>query len=111
MTSPIGSIVSYSGLPATGLGTDMSVGTTTDTTATQGAGGTSFATMLASSMDNLQGTQSKADNLAVQAATGDLKDVHDYMIASNEASLATQMTVTLKNKAVEAFNQIMGMPV
>ena len=67
--------------------------------------------MLTSSLDNLQGAQSKADNLAVQAATGDLKDVHDYMIASNEASLATQMTVTLKNKAVDAFNQIMGMPV
>ena len=30
MTSPIGSIVSYSGLPATGLGADMSVGTTTN---------------------------------------------------------------------------------
>jgi len=111
MTSPIGSIVSYSGLPATGLGADMSVGTTTNTTATPGAGASSFADVLTSSLDNLQGAQSKADNLAVQAATGDLKDVHDYMIASNEASLATQMTVTLKNKAVEAFNQIMGMPV
>jgi flagellar hook-basal body complex protein FliE len=37
--------------------------------------------------------------------------VHDYMIASNEASLSTQMVVTIKNKAVDAFNQIMGMPV
>jgi flagellar hook-basal body complex protein FliE len=111
MTSPIASIAAFSGMPISGVGTDMSVGTTTDTTATAGAGGTSFANVLASSLDNLQGTQSKADNLAVQAATGDLKDVHDYMIASNEASLATSMTVTLKNKAVDAFNQIMGMPV
>jgi flagellar hook-basal body complex protein FliE len=112
MTSPIGSVTAFAGLPATGLGADMSVGTaTTNTAATPGAGGTSFANVLASSLDSLQGTQSKADNLAVQAATGDLKDVHDYMIASNEASLSTQMVVTIKNKAVDAFNQIMGMPV
>jgi flagellar hook-basal body complex protein FliE len=37
--------------------------------------------------------------------------VHDYMIASTEASLATEMVVTIKNKAVEAFNEIMRMPV
>ena len=110
MTSPI-SAVALSGMPISGLGADMSVGTTTATTAAAGAGGTSFANVLASSLDNLQGTQSKADGLAVQAATGNLKDVSDYMIASNEASLATSMTVTLKNKAVDAFNQIMGMPV
>jgi flagellar hook-basal body complex protein FliE len=111
MTSPLGSIVSYSGLPSTGVGTDMSVGSTTATPATQGAGGSDFASVLASSLDGLQGAQTKADNLAVQAASGDLKDVHDYMIASNEASLSTQMVVTIKNKAVDAFNQIMGMPV
>jgi len=54
-------------------------------------------------VDGLAATQSNADSLAAQAATGDLKDVHDYMIASNEASLATEMVVTIKNKAVDAF--------
>jgi flagellar hook-basal body complex protein FliE len=111
MTSAISGIGAFSGLPITGVGIDTGVGTTTDTTATQGAGGTDFASVLASSLDSLQSTQSKADNLAVQAATGDLKDVHDYMIASNEASLATSMVVTIKNKAVDAFNEIMRMPV
>ena len=72
---------------------------------------TASPSVLASSFDQLQGTQKTADTLATQAATGDLKDVHDYMIASNEASLATEMVVTIKNKAVEAFNEIMRMPV
>ena len=111
MTSPISALGFMSSFPTSGVGTDMSVGSTTATPATQGAGGTDFASVLASSLDNLQGAQSTADGLAVQAATGDLKDVHDYMIASNEASLATQMVVTIKNKAVDAFNEIMRMPV
>ncbi len=76
--------------------------------AAQGADG--FSAVLAASFDKLQGTQASADALATQAATGDLKDVHDYMIASAEASLATEMVVTIKNKAIEAFNDIMRMP-
>jgi len=110
MTSPISALGFMPSFPTSGVGADMSVGTTTATSATPGSG-TDFASVLASSLDGLQATQSKADGLALQAASGDLKDVHDYMIASNEASLATQMVVTIKNKAVDAFNEIMRMPV
>jgi len=83
----------------------------TGTTGTQAAGGSDFASILSSSLDQLQATQSNADSLAQQAATGDLTDVSDYMIASNEASLATQTVVALKNQAVSAFNEIMRMQV
>ena len=71
----------------------------------------SFGTSLSKVLDGLQATQTKADNLAVRAATGDLTNVHDYMIAATEASLATELTVAVRNKAVEAFNSIMHMPV
>ena len=95
MTSPLGGI-----LPV-GIGAITGVaGATTGVPQAQNADG--FAAVLASSFDQLQGTQKAADSLAAQAATGDLKDVHDYMIASNEAALATEMVVTIKNKAVEA---------
>jgi flagellar hook-basal body complex protein FliE len=77
--------------------------------ATGAAGGGDFASALAGGLDNLQGLQNKSDNLAVKAATGSLTDVHDYMIASTQAQLATQLTVAVSNKAVAAFNDIMRM--
>jgi flagellar hook-basal body complex protein FliE len=73
------------------------------------AGGTSFAAQLGDGLNQLQQAQSKADDLGVKAATGNLADVHDYMIASTEAALTTQLTVAVRNKAVEAFNEILRM--
>ena len=70
-----------------------------------------FADVLTGAIENVQGAQAKSSDLAVQAATGDLRDVHDYMIAAQEAQLTTEMFVTLKNKAVEAFTEIMRMPI
>ncbi|GAA3149802.1 hypothetical protein GCM10010466_46130 [Planomonospora alba] len=66
-----------------------------------------FGNLLTQGVDTLQQTQANADALAVQAATGDLQDAHDYMAASTEAALATQMTVAIRDKAVAAFTEIM----
>jgi flagellar hook-basal body complex protein FliE len=74
-----------------------------------GAG--SFGSILTQQLDNLSAAQGKADQLAVQAATGDLQSVQDYTIASTEAQLMTQLTVSVRNKAVEAFNDIMRMQI
>ncbi len=108
MTFPLGGIVPI------GTGGVAGIDSTSIVPASQAAsatGGADFAAVLASTVDGLSASQAKADSLAAQAATGDLKDVHDYMIASNEASLATEMVVTIKNQAVAAFNEIMRMQV
>lgn len=86
-------------------GTDAATGTG----AAGATGGTGFADLLGAGVDGLQATQTKADDLAVKAATGDLTDVHDYMIASTRADLATQLTTAVRNRAVEAFQEIMRM--
>jgi flagellar hook-basal body complex protein FliE len=106
MTSPLSGILPV-GISAIG----GVAGSTNIDAVPSTSNGDGFASVLTSSIEQLQSTQNTADSLAAQAATGDLKDVHDYMIARNEASLATEMVVTLKNKAVEAFNEIMRMPV
>lgn len=85
---------------------DLAGATTGDTQSTTGS---SFASQLAGSIQNLQNLQSNADELAVKAATGSLTDVHDYTIAATEASLATKLTVAVRDKAVGAFNEIMRM--
>jgi flagellar hook-basal body complex protein FliE len=77
--------------------------------ATDPNSGANFAGTLQMGLDKLQGVQTKADNLAVQAATGSLTDVHDYMIAASEAQLTTQLTVAVRDKALNAFNEIMRM--
>ena len=73
--------------------------------------GRDFGDMVTGALDNVAQLQGKADNLAVQAATGELTDVHDYLIASTQASLATELTVAVRNKALESFNSIMNMGV
>ena len=70
-----------------------------------------FGNKVVDALQNLQSTQDNADGLAIKAATGTLSDVHDYMIAATEATVQTELTVAVRNKAVEAFNDIMRMNV
>lgn len=114
MTSPISGI-SIPGFPTVGgiggvTGTSGAAGTS-GVAGTSGSSGGGFAASLSDALTQLQATQSNADSLAQKAATGNLQDVSDYMVASNEASLATDTVVTLKNQAVSAFNEIMRMQV
>jgi flagellar hook-basal body complex protein FliE len=92
-------------IPAIVGPTALAVAQPTDTTAPN----TDFASKLSASLETLQRMQDNADNLSVEAATGRLTDVHDYIIAATEAALATQLTVAVRNKALDAFNEIMRM--
>jgi flagellar hook-basal body complex protein FliE len=101
-----------SGVGAAGL--TQPTGATAPTSTAGGAGaasgaGDSFANMLGSAIDNVQATQSSADSLANQAATGSLTNVADYMTTAEEANIQTQLTAAVRNSAVQAFQSIMGM--
>lgn len=75
------------------------------------ASGPDFGSLVADGLDRLDGIQRTSDGLAVQAASGTLTNLHDYTIAATQAAVTTQVTVAVRNKAVEAFNEIMRMQV
>ncbi|MFI5840614.1 flagellar hook-basal body complex protein FliE [Catenuloplanes sp. NPDC051500] len=102
MTSPV------SGVAGIGAALPIAPVAPTSTPAVTGPN-ESFATMLSDGLENLQKVQGRADELAVQAANGTLSDPAAYTMASTEAALATQLTVAVRNKAVEAFTEIMRM--
>jgi flagellar hook-basal body complex protein FliE len=102
MTSPIGAMPRITGpIGVTPVRTDI---------VTPKAGSNEdFATKLAEGLQHVQGLESRTNYLSTQAATGSLADVHDYMIASAQSGIATSLTVAVRNKAVEAFQEIMRM--
>lgn len=106
MTSPISAIGAVSGL--TGVAPVSPLSSTAGTQATSGPN-TDFAGMLADGLQNMQNLQGKADDLAVKVADGTLADPAQYTMASTEATLAVQLTMAVRNKAVEAFQEIMRM--
>lgn len=69
-----------------------------------------FAAAIGNGLEQVESLDKTASGKAIQAATGDLRDVHDYVIAATEAQTATELTTTVRNKALEAFNEIMRMP-
>jgi flagellar hook-basal body complex protein FliE len=70
-----------------------------------------FQSAIGSALDQLNTQQLHADQLARDASTGKLQNIEEYMMAATEAQLGTQLTVAVRNKAVEAFNEIMRMQV
>jgi flagellar hook-basal body complex protein FliE len=87
------------------------VGGVDATTGVAGAAGADFGQILSQGIENLQNVHDRADTLAVQAATGDLTAIHDYTITATEAAVSTQLTTAVRNKALEAFQEIMRMSI
>lgn len=72
-------------------------------------GGSGFAASLAGAVDNLQQLQSTSNQLAVQAVTGNLDDIHNATIAATRAQVTLELASTIRNQGVDAFNEIMRM--
>lgn len=105
MIGAIGSLGAVGGTaPVTGTGAAGAAGKA-------GAASGEFGSSITKALDELDRLHGSADQMASQAATGDLESVTDYLVAATEAQLATQVTVAVRNKAVEAFNDIMRMQV
>jgi flagellar hook-basal body complex protein FliE len=78
------------------------------TTKTNDAG-SGFGATLSGAIDNLQQLQSTSNELSIQAVTGNLNDIHTAMIASTRAQVTLELVAAVRNKGVDAFNEIMRM--
>ena len=82
---------------------------TTMQTAGVSTSGSDFGATLAGAVDNLQQLQSSSNDLAVKAVTGDLNDIHQATIAATRAQVTMEVVAAVRNKGIEAFNDIMRM--
>ena len=70
------------------------------------AGGEGFGAMLADQIGGLQQVQNEAATQSQALATGSAEDASQVVMAVERAQLAMQLAATLRDKSVEAFQEI-----
>jgi flagellar hook-basal body complex protein FliE len=101
MSNPIAGISSIGG---------ETTGASTVPTLTGAPGDSEFMGTLRNAMDEIGELQSAADDKVSQLLTGNGQDVHSAMIAVEKAGLAFEMMVSVRNKIVQAYQQVSGIP-
>src|SRR5215211_5573481 len=70
----------------------------------------SFGESLGKLVDSVEDSQTDANGAVVNMLEG-TGEVHDAMIALHQAELTLQFTLAVRNKLVQAFQDIMRLPV
>ena len=91
-----------SGLFAPAKAADVS-----DTTAAGPSSSPSFGQMLQGALGQVSGLQDHAAQMTTAFAQGKTGDIHSVMIASEQATMALQLTTQIRNKAVDAYQEVM----
>jgi flagellar hook-basal body complex protein FliE len=73
--------------------------------------GKSFSDTLAESIAKVSELQKDADKAIGDLVTGKSQNIHETMLAVNKADLAFRMTMQVRNKIVEAYQEVMRMQV
>lgn len=71
----------------------------------------SFSKMLKESIEKVNESQIQSDKMTEKLVLGENVDLHEVMIASQKASIALQATIEVRNKVIEAYQEIMRMQV
>ncbi|AXN40537.1 flagellar hook-basal body complex protein FliE [Peribacillus butanolivorans] len=70
-----------------------------------------FASVLKDSLNKVNETQVASDNLSTKLVNGEDVELHSVMIASQKASVTMQATLEVRNKVVEAYQEMMRMSI
>lgn len=73
-----------------------------------GQGGVAvFKSVFQNAVNNVTTTDRDLADKQYLLATGQIDDAHSVMIAASEAQVAVDMLVSLRNKAMESYNELM----
>lgn len=91
------------------IGTNVNIANKSENSNNQSNAG--FGNYLMDALKGVNKLELEADALTKKLAAGEKVDIHEVMIATEKANVALQMTIQVRNKAVEAYNEIMRMQV
>ena len=74
-----------------------------------GASPTPFSELLTDAVGQVNQLQTQAQTAVSGLMTGSGVDVHQAMIATEKASMAFELALSVRNKAVQAYQSVMGM--
>ena len=72
-------------------------------------GGMSFGKALESAAEQVNSLQNDAASQAQFFVAGQTNDIHSVMIASQKATVALELTTQVRNKVLEAYQEVMRM--
>jgi flagellar hook-basal body complex protein FliE len=75
------------------------------------AAASSFGSMLQDAVSQLDALQKTADANQTRLATGQPVDLHEVMISMEQSSLGMQLAMQVRNKLIEAYQEISRMQV
>lgn len=78
--------------------------------AAQGAEATGFADAFAAGLAGVSEAEHAADAVAADVATGGSSQIHDLMAATSKSQVSTDLLLAVRNRAVEAYQEIMRLP-
>ncbi|WP_312693485.1 flagellar hook-basal body complex protein FliE [Caproiciproducens sp.] len=73
--------------------------------------GVPFQDLFRNAVENVKATNADVNQELYKLTTGQSDDLHNVAIASTKATLSVQMLVQLRNKALDAYNEVMRMSV
>jgi flagellar hook-basal body complex protein FliE len=84
-------------------------GEITSSTGGSGVQPTPFSDLLTDAVGQVDQLESQARSAVTGLMTGSGVDVHQAMIATQKASMAFELALAVRNKAVQAYQQVIGM--
>ena len=73
--------------------------------------GKAFSDMLTESIDKISNLQKDSDSKQVAFASGEDIEIHDVVIAMEKYSIAMDLFISVRNKVIEAYQEVMRMGV